>query len=186
MTSSRQDDRMARLSHRIVPVLAIVLGIAALLAVLLVARAGSARGGAFGTGVEEPQVLFPASGAGVTVELAATPEQRQRGLMQRDSLADGRGMLFLFEQTTTSPFWMKDTRIPLSIAFIDEHGRIVDIQEMQPLDETLHYPAAPYRYALEVPQGWFARNGVQVGHQAHLPASDQPAASLTPSREGRA
>ena len=62
-------------------------------------------------------------------------------------------MLFVFPDTVSSPFWMKNTLIPLSIAFINARGVIVDIQDRQPLDETLHYPAASYRYALEVPQG---------------------------------
>jgi uncharacterized membrane protein (UPF0127 family) len=89
--------------------------------------------------------------------------------MERTRLEDGTGMLFVFPLASRSPFWMRNTLVPLSIAFIDERHVIVDIQDMQPLDETLHFPAAPYRYALEVPQGWFGRAGVTVGQAVELP-----------------
>jgi uncharacterized membrane protein (UPF0127 family) len=115
-------------------------------------------------------VRFPAANAFVLVEIARTDAERQRGLMERTRLDDGAGMLFVFPGTSTAPFWMKNTLIPLSIAFISEERVIVDIQDMQPLDETLHFPAARYRYALEVPQGWFARSGVTVGQPVELPA----------------
>ena len=103
-------------------------------------------------------------GVPVRVEIAATPEKQERGLMGRTALAEDAGMLFIFGQEVTSPFFMKDTLIPLSIAFIAPGGRIVDIQDMQPLDETDHFPAAPYQYALEVNQGFFAERGIEVGN----------------------
>jgi uncharacterized membrane protein (UPF0127 family) len=103
-------------------------------------------------------------GVPVRVEIADTPAKRQRGLMERTALAEDAGMLFVYGREVTNAFYMKDTLIPLSIAFIDPQGRIVDIQDMQPLDETDHYPAAPYQYALEVNQGFFAEHGIQVGN----------------------
>jgi uncharacterized protein len=126
-------------------------------------------------------VLFPAAGASVWVELARTDAERQRGLMGRAHLPDGEGMLFVFPAPVTAAFWMKDTPLPLSIAFIDERGTVIDIQDMQPFDESLHYPAAAYQYALEVPQGWFARAGVTVGQQARLPAEALAATVVAPA-----
>lgn len=97
------------------------------------------------------------------VELARTPEERARGLMRRKSLADGEGMLFIFERDETLSFWMKDTLIPLSIAFIASDGRIVEIRDMRPLDLNPVKSGRSVRYALEVPQGWFERAGVKPG-----------------------
>jgi uncharacterized membrane protein (UPF0127 family) len=79
-------------------------------------------------------------------------------------------MLFVFEQEQILAFWMKDTLIPLSIAYIDAEGRIVDIQDMQPLDETDHLSAEPAQYALEVNQGFFEGRGVMVGDIVELPS----------------
>ena len=101
------------------------------------------------------------------VELAATPQQRQRGLMGRTHLAPDGGMLFVFEQPGRHCFWMRDTPLPLSIAFIDTAGRIVSLADMQPWTETPHCPSADVRYALEVRQWEFQRRGItprmQVG-----------------------
>jgi uncharacterized membrane protein (UPF0127 family) len=105
-----------------------------------------------------------ASGGTATlrVEIAETPETMIKGLMERPSMPRDQGMLFVFAQTGRAPFWMKNTLIPLSIAFIDEGGVIVHIEDMEPLTENLHTPPSDYRYALEVNQGWFRDNGVQV------------------------
>jgi uncharacterized membrane protein (UPF0127 family) len=103
------------------------------------------------------------------VEIAATDAERERGLMGRAALAEDAGMLFVFDQEQQLSFWMKDTLIPLSIAYIDGGGHIVDIQGMQPLDETPHPSAGPARYALEVNQGFFAARGIQVGDRVELP-----------------
>ena len=105
----------------------------------------------------------------VPVEIADTEEERQMGLMGRTALAEDAGMLFVFDTEQQLFFWMKDTLIPLSIAFIDSEGRIVDIQDMQPLDETPHPSASPYQYALEVNQGFFEARGIQVGDTVELP-----------------
>ena len=113
-----------------------------------------------------PAVEITTSGGeqvSVQVEVADTPESRAQGLMYRETLAEDRGMLFIFEQDVDSPFWMANTLLPLSIAFIDAGGTIVDIKDMQPLDTTLVYSKAPYRFALEVNQGCFAVWGVAPG-----------------------
>ena len=107
----------------------------------------------------------------VRVEVADTDPERARGLMGRTTLAEDRGMLFVFEEEQVLSFWMKDTLIPLSIAYMDSEGRIVDIQDMKALDDDPpHYTSAePARYALEVNKGFFEERGVEVGDRAELP-----------------
>jgi|SRR6266550_380105 uncharacterized protein len=96
-------------------------------------------------------------------EVVTTPEQRANGLMRRFSLQPDHGMLFVFERPQPLGFWMKNTYIPLSIAFIDATGRIVSIDDMKPLDESTHWSKAPALYALEMKQGWFAGKGIAAG-----------------------
>jgi uncharacterized membrane protein (UPF0127 family) len=105
----------------------------------------------------------------VRVEIADTDAERQAGLMGRPILPEDAGMLFVFEGEQALSFWMKDTLIPLSVAYIDAQGRIVDIQDMQPLDETPHPSSAPAQYALEVNQGFFEERGIAVGDTLELP-----------------
>lgn len=107
----------------------------------------------------------------IDIEIADTGARRSRGLMFRETLAQDTGMLFLFPADTTGGFWMRDTLLPLSIAFIGSDGRIQEIRDMQPLDETLVAPAEPYRWALEVNQGWFAANAIAVGDLVRLTGS---------------
>ncbi|MDR1588064.1 MAG: DUF192 domain-containing protein [Treponema sp.] len=97
------------------------------------------------------------------VELAKTGDEQARGLMYRKQLPEGEGMLFIFERDKVLSFWMKDTLIPLSIAFIAADGRIIDIKDMQALDTNTVNSSRSVRYALEVPQGWFKRMGVGEG-----------------------
>lgn len=104
----------------------------------------------------------------LSVELACTAAEQQQGLMHRKSLPENQGMLFVFEQERTLSFWMKNTLIPLSIAYIDKQGTIVDIQDMQPLDLSTHPSSKPAQYALEVNQGWFKQHGIQAGSAIKL------------------
>jgi uncharacterized membrane protein (UPF0127 family) len=99
----------------------------------------------------------------IRAELARTPEERSRGLMFRKKLPDGEGMLFIFERDEPLSFWMKNTLIPLSIAFIASNGRIIEIQDMRPHDLSSVKSSRSVRYALEAPQGWFDRAGVRPG-----------------------
>jgi uncharacterized membrane protein (UPF0127 family) len=99
----------------------------------------------------------------VKAEIARTPEQREQGLMHRTELKDGHGMLFIFERDQMLSFWMKNTLIPLSIAYITHDGRIIEIHDMEPGNLTPVQSSRSARYALEVPHGWFARAGVNVG-----------------------
>jgi len=90
-------------------------------------------------------------------------------------------MLFVFVQEGSHSFWMKDTTIPLSIAFIGKTGAIVDIQDMEPLDATLHTPSGPSLYAVEANQGWFERNGIAIGSTVNI-AGTTPAPSPVPQQ----
>jgi uncharacterized protein len=99
----------------------------------------------------------------VTAEVVVTPEQRAVGLMNRFSLKPDHGMLFVFERPEPLSFWMKNTFIPLSIAFIAADGRIVNIEDMKPQTEDTHWSKGPALYALEMRKGWFAEKGIGPG-----------------------
>jgi uncharacterized membrane protein (UPF0127 family) len=99
------------------------------------------------------------------VEVAFTESEKDMGLMFRDSLPETRGMLFVYEDEEELSFWMKNTHIPLTIAFIDEEGYILEIQDAKPNDETSITSSQPCKYGLEVNRGWFERKGLGVGAQ---------------------
>lgn len=132
---------------------------------------GAACGGSEGPDASRtPQpdrVIVFTNGSGdevpLNVEVADSPDLRSEGLMNRESLAEDAGMLFIWPEDSASGFWMKDTLIPLSVAFVGEDGTILHIADMEPLDETLHRSPEPFRYAVEVNQGWFEENGIGVG-----------------------
>jgi len=111
--------------------------------------------------------------AELKVEVPQTPVEFSTGLMFRESLPEDQGMLFVFGEDTQTGFWMKDTSIALSIAFIAEDGTILDIEEMEPLSTEVHQPPGPYRYALEVNQSWFGRHGFGPGDRVKVPDSVQ-------------
>ncbi|MEJ2477415.1 MAG: DUF192 domain-containing protein [Desulfobacterales bacterium] len=114
--------------------------------------------------LELPTIRVAVKGHELTIELATTPEARSCGLSLRDNLPANRGMLFVYAEPEILTFWMKNTRMPLSIAFIDAAGRVVGIQKMSPFPTTTVYASSvPALYALEVNQGWFEENGVGVG-----------------------
>ncbi len=110
-----------------------------------------------------PTADLTIGGHKIVAEIAATQDDRATGLMNRFSLQPDRGMLFVFERSEPLAFWMKNTYIPLSIAFIDESGRIVNIDDMAPQTEASHWSSAPSRYALEMRKGWFVQHGVKAG-----------------------
>lgn len=99
----------------------------------------------------------------IQAEVAATPESRTTGLMYRKSLAPNHGMLFVFEQANVQCFWMRNTFIPLSIAFLLDDGTIVNIADMTPQSDQSHCSEKPVRLALEMEQGWFASRGMIAG-----------------------
>jgi len=104
----------------------------------------------------------------ITVEIARTDEEKAQGLMYRKKLPDGQGMIFMYERDQQMSFWMKNTVIPLSIAFIAADGTIIEIRDMQPLDLSAVQSSRWVRYALETPQGWFVRAGVKPGDVINL------------------
>ena len=114
--------------------------------------------------LELPVATISINGHPLAVELATTPKARVCGLSKRVKLPENHGMLFIYPTIGQRTFWMKDTQIPLSIAFLDDSGQILSIQDMTPMqtNERYHSPQ-PVRYALEVNQGWFAGHGTGVG-----------------------
>lgn len=119
-----------------------------------------------GTWAQQPALPTTRLNAGIYVvqaEVANTTATRSQGLMLRKSMAQGAGMLFVFDEPAGHCMWMKNTLIPLSVAFINERGQIVNIADMQPLDETSHCASQPVRFALEMNQGWFKKRGIAAG-----------------------
>lgn len=125
-------------------------------AVVLAAASGAGASGL-------PVAALRLAGQTIEAEVASTPAQRETGLMRRASLPAGHGMLFVFRRPQPVCMWMKNTYIPLSVAFIAGDGTIVDLADMQPLTLQAHCSGAPVRYALEMQQGWFAAHGVAPG-----------------------
>lgn len=99
----------------------------------------------------------------IDAQVAATPEQRQTGLMFRKEMPQSEGMVFVFEQPSPQCFWMKNTLIPLSAAFVADDGRIVNIEDMKPQTTDNHCSTEPVRYVLEMNQGWFAKKNIKKG-----------------------
>ena len=108
----------------------------------------------------------------IDAQVAATAQQRQIGLMHRRQMPEHEGMLFVFEEAGVQCFWMKDTLLPLTAAFIADDGRIVNLADMQPQTEDAHCSTRPVRYVLEMNQGWFARKGLASGSRLSGPPFD--------------
>jgi uncharacterized membrane protein (UPF0127 family) len=135
------------------------------------AQSRSSANGKPQTGLETELITIrSASGLEVTceVELARTEAERNTGLMYRKELEDGKGMFFIFESDEVLSFWMKNTNIPLSIAYISYDGTIIDIRNMYPHDTSPVHSSRSVRYALEVPQDWFTRTGIRAGDKVIL------------------
>jgi len=112
---------------------------------------------------EMPVVELGAGMFRIQVEVAHTDANRQLGLMNRREMPAHNGMVFVFPQDARHCMWMRNTFIPLSVAFLDEQGRILNIADMQPQTEDSHCAAAPARFALEMNQGWFRERGLKPG-----------------------
>lgn len=125
-------------------------------AALLLARPGAAR-------AELPEVALQVSGHQLTAEVASTEAERSRGLMHRRMLPENRGMLFVFPRAALHAMWMVNTYVPLSVAFLDREGVIINIEDMTPLTQTPHPASRPAKYALEANRGWFAKRGIKAG-----------------------
>jgi len=133
------------------------LAIALLITALVVAPPSTARA--------DPLLTYPLKikGHAIRVEVANTPQTRQTGLMFRNKLSENQGMAFVYEAEDRHAMWMKNTLIPLSVAFIDRNGRIINIEDMVPQSEDTHMAAAPAAYSLEMNQGWFKKRGIKKG-----------------------
>ena len=99
----------------------------------------------------------------IDTQIAQTPEQRQIGLMHRKEMPQSEGMIFVFEQAATQCFWMRNTPLPLTAAFVADDGRIVNLADMKPLSDDSHCSEEPVRYVLEMNQGWFAKKNIKKG-----------------------
>lgn len=102
------------------------------------------------------------------VEVADEPSERERGLMYRDSLPEDTGMLFVYPRERILSFWMRNTKIALDIAYVNQRGYIVDIQRMEPQSDELHESAAPAMYAVEMTAGWFEEHDIEVGDRVRF------------------
>ena len=114
----------------------------------------------------QPRLRTVDLGAGmhvIRVELAVTPDQQQTGMMFRKEMGPNEGMLFVNEVAGVRCFWMRNTLIPLTIAFIEDDGTIVNLADMKPRSEESHCSLKPVRFALEMNQGWFAKRGIKPG-----------------------
>ena len=116
-----------------------------------------------------PLVKLVVDGKPLNVEVARSVDEKSRGLMYRRELPESRGMLFVYEEPETLSFWMKNTFVALSIAYIDRDGIILQIEDMQPQTTTTHPSRRPAMYALEVNRGWFQRHEVEVGDRVVIP-----------------
>jgi uncharacterized protein len=112
---------------------------------------------------ELPRVKLSAGMFLIDAQVAQTPQQRQIGLMYRESMPAQEGMLFVFEQPETQCFWMKNTLLPLTAAFVDDSGLVVNLADMKPQTTESHCSEKPVRYVLEMNQGWFAKRGIKAG-----------------------
>lgn len=110
-----------------------------------------------------PVVELSAGMHRIEAEVAHTDQSRRIGLMNREAMAEQRGMVFVFTQDARHCMWMRNTLIPLSVAFLDDEGRILNIEDMAPLTEDSHCAAGPARFALEMNQGWFKQRGIAEG-----------------------
>jgi uncharacterized membrane protein (UPF0127 family) len=108
----------------------------------------------------------------ISAQLAATPQQRQTGLMFRKEMPQPEGMLFVFDEPSQQCFWMKNTLLPLTAAFIADDGTIVNLADMKPQTTDTHCSGQPVRYVLEMNQGWFAKKGIKAGSRLSGPPFD--------------
>jgi uncharacterized protein len=142
-----------------------------LLAPLLLVASAALAPAAAQTGPQPrlPTVNINAGMHVIKAELAISREQQAAGMMFRKEMPGNEGMLFIDEQPSQRCFWMRNTLVPLTIAFVADDGTIVHLADMKPLDERSHCSPQPVRMALEMPQGWFAKRGVKVGFKLSGP-----------------
>jgi len=133
---------------------------------------------------ETKNILLKIGEHRVSADIADTPDARTQGLMHRLTLDENCGMLFIFDESATQSFWMKETYLPLSIAYLDGRGKIINIEKMVPLDLTSVRSTGPARYALEMNEGWFERKGIRPGDIIQLPQNVMRSTSEIRMTEG--
>jgi len=116
-----------------------------------------------------PRIQLQAGMHQIQAQVAANPDQRSIGLMHRAEMPQSEGMLFAFEQTSQQCFWMKNTLLPLTAAFIADDGTIVNLADMKPQTTDAHCSEQPVRWVLEMNQGWFAKRGIKAGFKLQGP-----------------
>jgi len=136
-----------------------------LVALLTAATAASAQDGP----QKLPAITLNAGMHLIRAEVAQTPEQRSTGLMFRQAMGQNEGMLFAFEDAGQQCFWMKNTLLPLSVAFVADDGSIVNIESMKPQTEDSHCSTKPVRFVLEMNEGWFVKRGIKPGFKLQGP-----------------
>jgi uncharacterized membrane protein (UPF0127 family) len=120
------------------------------------------------------RVTIDANGHRILAEVADTPDARDRGLMFRTAMPADHGMLFVYPNDARHCMWMRNTYVPLSVAFLDEHGRVINTDEMVPRTDTSHCAAGPARFVLEMPAGWFLQHGVGGGTRLDFTVAPAP------------
>lgn len=113
--------------------------------------------------IDLPRITLGAGMHKIDAQVASTPQQRQIGLMHRTTMPQHEGMIFIFEQPSQQCFWMKNTLLPLTAAFVADDGTIVNLADMKPQTTESHCSAQPVRYVLEMNKGWFAKKGIKAG-----------------------
>ena len=121
-----------------------------------------------------PRVKLSAGMHQIDAQVALSPDQRMVGLMFRKEMPQHEGMLFIFEQPSVQCFWMKNTLLPLTAAFVADDGTIVNLADMKPLVTDSHCSSKPVRYVLEMNQGWFAKKGIKAGSKLSGRPFDKP------------
>lgn len=158
-------DKVALIGRGNVTTLACIVTLTA----MLVSPAVSAQDG---PQVNLQRVKLSAGMNVIDAQLALTPEQRQTGLMLRKEMPQHEGMLFVFEHPSQQCFWMKNTLLPLTAAFVTDDGTIVNLADMKPQTMDAHCSAQPVRYVLEMNQGWFAKKAIKAGSKLGGPPFD--------------
>jgi uncharacterized membrane protein (UPF0127 family) len=144
----------------------ITIGILALLAAATLFAQDAAQ-------TQLPRIKLTAGMRLIDTQVAATPEQRATGLMFRKDMPQTEGMLFVFERPSQQCFWMKNTLLPLTAAFVADDGSIVNLADMKPLTTDSHCSSQPVRYVLEMNQGWFVKKGIKAGFKLSGPPFDK-------------
>ncbi len=122
-----------------------------------------------GPQLDLPRVKLTTGMHVIDAQVASSPEQRMTGLMFRQEMPQHEGMLFVFEYASQQCFWMRNTLLPLAVAFVADDGTIVNIDEMQPQTLNSHCSAKPVRYVLEMNKGWFSKKGIKAGTKLEGP-----------------